>query len=589
IKESQGAAKIEAYFHNGLAWSVVPVSGIQIGKRFTLAQVPANAKVVAVVERLQSTDVYVQGVPIVTGDKLIFAPNYVNDSIRHITHYCLELKSVNATGGLTPSGCKISDKKGILIPDTVSLEPNSAYLYRIQYFIGDEKISGRQFETLVGTRFNPKSVVDGNPDILDKAKHQWHLIGFPIGGPLSRIMSLQPTTIGSTEQDTTVVLRVSKNQAKSVFDTLKNWRSHPVKPGDAFFMASAHPIKTTLVAGDTALPLSPFPITPDTGWNFIANPFPTNMALAKIRSVPKRPLTFHRLVTTIEQKNGEASRTYSWAIETVSLRGFYGYAFYSVPGEQLIFDPLADTASATPAIKTASAAPAAELHARISSPWGASAATLSSMPGQINIPFLPTPASGPQLRLGGKGGYMIKAVSDPSRIDEAMEIRSPAKGTASFTLTTPLQAGMAMRLIDLGSGKVYDEAGARNLSVSEGSRSFRLIAGDESFVEARTRSFRDAAPREIGISQNYPNPFRGRTKVELQWPVWNGGARKAVLEVIDVQGRIVERINLGEIRVGRQLLTLDASGWSPGIYLYRLTVNTGERPIRLQKRMLVSQ
>ncbi|MDQ3003609.1 MAG: hypothetical protein M3Y08_20425, partial [Fibrobacterota bacterium] len=42
IKESQGAAKIEAYFHNGLAWSVVPVSGIQIGKRFTLAQVPAN-------------------------------------------------------------------------------------------------------------------------------------------------------------------------------------------------------------------------------------------------------------------------------------------------------------------------------------------------------------------------------------------------------------------------------------------------------------------------------------------------------------------------------------------------------------------
>ena len=74
----------------------------------------------------------------------------------------------------------------------------------------------------------------------------------------------------------------------------------------------------------------------------------------------------------------------------------------------------------------------------------------------------------------------------------------------------------------------------------------------------------------------------------MDWPAWDNGDRRAILDVMDMRGRSVSRTRMDDIHVGHQVVTLDASAWKPGVYLYRLTVVTGDKLARLQKRMLVS-
>jgi hypothetical protein len=585
----QNASKVEVYVHNGIAWSLTPLSGNYSGNTIGVQQVPINARAFAVVERLESADTYVESVPQVSGTTLTVAPRYLIDSLKHITHYCVELLSVNTAGIVDSQLCADKDKKEIALPTTRTLE-NSAYQIRIRFYMGPDPIDGRNFEPLKDYGYNLEKIVAATEDVAVKKPKRWSIVGFPISGKLSEILEKQKLEVALRDSsfDTTFVVRFHKDSLGAVrkgpFDSLKTWSTLQVTPGKAFLMASTHTFKTVIRMTDTALKLEPYTLTLDTGWNFISNPFPTTMLASKIRSSLNREgLVFYGLDV---RELGSDRRSYGWKAEA-ALRAFFGYAFYAQPNEKLIFNQLADTAR-SPAKIGASLASAPDLEARLESPWGASAMTFTSLPRRMSIPYLPSPVSGPQLRIGGGAGYMIKAVARADQIDEPMEIRSAAAGPVSFTMSRPFQAGLIMRLIDLETGRVYDEAGARNLSVSEGSQRYQLLAGDAAFVESRTRAFLAAAPAEIGLSQNFPNPFRGRTNVELRWPAWEGGARTAVLQVMDMQGRLCERIDLGEIRVGRQVVTLDASEWQSGVYLYRLEVAAGDRRIHLQKRMLVT-
>ena len=73
-------------------------------------------------------------------------------------------------------------------------------------------------------------------------------------------------------------------------------------------------------------------------------------------------------------------------------------------------------------------------------------------------------------------------------------------------------------------------------------------------------------PVLIGTVQ--PNPFHDRTSVSYVLPA----ASLVVLEVYDVQGRLVEKRALGVQEAGARTATLDGKGLSAGIYLYRVSV-----------------
>src|SRR6185369_2411549 len=112
--------------------------------------------------------------------------------------------------------------------------------------------------------------------------------------------------------------------------------------------------------------------------------------------------------------------------------------------------------------------------------------------------------------------FLLKPAADLNRIDESVEIVSDRKGTVRFALGEAGQSP-AFALIDESTGAVYDQATANELPVSQGSRTYRLLAGDPTFVEAATRGFLAGAPADIDLSQNFPNPARGLTRIAISW------------------------------------------------------------------------
>jgi hypothetical protein len=583
IGSIRDTSKVETWSFDGIAWTRVtgvPVPGPSI---FADGLPPATQRVI-VVERLQAPENYVtSGKPVSIGKNAISVkPVYPvsGDTLRPVTGYCLQLQSVNTAGTVETTDCV---QKSIGEETQVHLDSNSAYLYRIQYFMGQDKFV-RPFELLQNVTWDPRVTLEAG--FASLRRYRWHLLGFPFNDSLKNIVpKVEGDKLESDAKDETALLRITTTPESTYFEPMNNLESIKVRAGESYLLASAwnREIRTKTAE---VLPPAPVTLALKKGWNFIANPFPISFQASRVQS-KDTVLAFFEL--TYDSAVTAPASKYDWA-ESAVLKAYHGYAVHADTAEELVFDPFyVPPTAANPAAKSAAGSAASWLQARLESPWGGSKAILSGGAGQRNVRYLPTPGSGIALRIGGRDGYRVKAVRNLARVDEDIEITAPAAGSAAFRLSgSGGEPGVMMRLIDLTSGRVYDENAAASVALAKGSQPFRLLAGDAGFVEERTRTFLAGAPAEIGLSQNFPNPFRGKTAVALDWPVWNGGERRAVLEVLDMGGRDVARVRLDGIRMGRQVVTLDAAGWAPGIYLYRLTVVTSGKRVSLQKRMLVS-
>ena len=71
--------------------------------------------------------------------------------------------------------------------------------------------------------------------------------------------------------------------------------------------------------------------------------------------------------------------------------------------------------------------------------------------------------------------------------------------------------------------------------------------------------------------QNYPNPFNPTTQIKYQIP--NEGF--VTLKVYDILGREVATLVNQKQSIGRYEKKFDASRLAAGVYIYRLTVNSG--------------
>jgi len=77
------------------------------------------------------------------------------------------------------------------------------------------------------------------------------------------------------------------------------------------------------------------------------------------------------------------------------------------------------------------------------------------------------------------------------------------------------------------------------------------------------------------LSQNYPNPFTGETKVNLTLT----RTSQVSLEVNDLLGRTVYQLPVTSLSAGSNMLTIYSNGMKPGLYSYSVIVN-GERITR---------
>ena len=76
-------------------------------------------------------------------------------------------------------------------------------------------------------------------------------------------------------------------------------------------------------------------------------------------------------------------------------------------------------------------------------------------------------------------------------------------------------------------------------------------------------------PQEFSISKIYPNPFNPSTTIE--WTMKDFGNHR--LDVYNTNGQLIDVISEGYINPGYKQSTWDASNYSSGIYIIRLTIN----------------
>ena len=78
-------------------------------------------------------------------------------------------------------------------------------------------------------------------------------------------------------------------------------------------------------------------------------------------------------------------------------------------------------------------------------------------------------------------------------------------------------------------------------------------------------------PDGFVLNQNYPNPFNPSTIISFSLP-----SRSEVrMDIIDLLGRTVETLELGEQSAGDHQLEYNASGMASGVYFYRIQTSFG--------------
>lgn len=93
-----------------------------------------------------------------------------------------------------------------------------------------------------------------------------------------------------------------------------------------------------------------------------------------------------------------------------------------------------------------------------------------------------------------------------------------------------------------------------------------------------------AGPVDFMLSQNFPNPFNPETRIEYHLPE-DANVR---VEVLNLRGQVVAVALDQRMPAGKQIIHFDGSGLASGVYLYRMTAQTGSgRLFQSTKKMLL--
>lgn len=78
-------------------------------------------------------------------------------------------------------------------------------------------------------------------------------------------------------------------------------------------------------------------------------------------------------------------------------------------------------------------------------------------------------------------------------------------------------------------------------------------------------------PGEFTVIGNYPNPFNSQTVIVFNLPEES----IVVLQIHDVLGRLIEKINAGKMPAGTREILYEASALATGVYIYTLSTDHG--------------
>ena len=96
----------------------------------------------------------------------------------------------------------------------------------------------------------------------------------------------------------------------------------------------------------------------------------------------------------------------------------------------------------------------------------------------------------------------------------------------------------------------------------------------------RTLGVQDVENSEQWVVKSYPNPFKETVTIEFESkdnrPIW--------IEIFDLSGKTVERLEVTQVTVGNNRVELNLSRFMTGIYLCKVSSQTASKTIKLMKK-----
>ena len=106
------------------------------------------------------------------------------------------------------------------------------------------------------------------------------------------------------------------------------------------------------------------------------------------------------------------------------------------------------------------------------------------------------------------------------------------------------------------------------------------FVNNEVFVLETLTTTSDIIPGEVSLSNAYPNPFNPVTNISFTLP----SSMQVEVNILDIQGRLVERLTRGMYDYGTHDMVIEAGNLSSGVYFVQLVT---DKKVDYQKIMLL--
>ena len=171
------------------------------------------------------------------------------------------------------------------------------------------------------------------------------------------------------------------------------------------------------------------------------------------------------------------------------------------------------------------------------------------------------------------GGLVCLALATPAIHADAL------RGAVIGAGATPASgiAGSGSVMYGTVGQPVSGESGTGTTRISYGYWSFggpRVLAVDEGGGDDGGRGPQLPSRLEFGLAR--PNPAMGPVRFSLALP----SASQVAMIVLDVQGRLLSRVNAGRLDAGVHDITWDTRGVRAGVHFVRLVVDGREAAMR---------
>ncbi len=174
---------------------------------------------------------------------------------------------------------------------------------------------------------------------------------------------------------------------------------------------------------------------------------------------------------------------------------------------------------------------------------------------------------------GSKGNQIVLSISNESEIKNAEGVRIWLSKTSENLLFTNKE-----QMIEKIDPKVETEAIfsfdiKRDALINKKDTVEFAIKGNRGILTTKQFIFIYTLPKDYKLEQNFPNPFNPTTTIQYQLAPLNlpEGETSVILKVFDILGNEVTTLVNEKQKAGYYEIKFDASRFSSGVYIYRLT------------------